>query len=424
MNNTLSKLTKGYAENSVNATSFRKNAITTGYFGNEKYQYAAYYNADGQAVLARRINEGEWAFFDTGLRASVRDAHNVISVAIDGKGFVHLAWSDHAGAMTYARTDAPHSVRFVKRTMLGELEDSVTYPEFYNLRNGDLLFLYRDGSSGNGNLVLNRFSVKEEKWTRLQNNLISGEDRLSPYWQAVVDSKDRLHISWVWRETPDVKTNFNMNYAVSSDGSFTEFRKSTGEKYSLPITESTCEVIREIPQGSALINQTSMNVDDEDKPFIASYWREEGAVQYHLLRFDGKNWKCENTNLRKTDFELSSVGTKKIPIARPQILVDGAGKDTKVILLLRDEERGSKVSAAVFDYDSTAARFKLREYSDLTDFGVGVWEPDFDMNLWKKEKRINVLVQNCFYSPDTATNSVIRAEDVYVLELKTETETL
>jgi hypothetical protein len=36
----------------------------------------------------------------------------------------------------------------------------VTYPEFYNLPGGDLLFLYRDGSSGMGNLVLARYHVR------------------------------------------------------------------------------------------------------------------------------------------------------------------------------------------------------------------------------------------------------------------------
>lgn len=419
MNTRLTKLTKGYAENSVNATSFRKNAITTGYFEDGKVQYAAYYDAVGEVVLARRVNDASWETFNTGLKANISDAHNVISVGVDGNGCVHLAWSDHAGRMTYAKSANSHTAKaaltFEETTMLGSLEESVTYPEFYNLSNGDLLFLYRDGSSGNGNLVLNRYAIKEKSWIRLQDNLISGENRLSPYWQAVVDSKDRLHISWVWRETPDVKTNFNMNYAVSADDTFKKFQKSDGEKYSLPITEATCEVIKEIPQGSALINQTSMTVDDEDVPYIASYWRENGAVQYHILHFNGKEWKCENTNLRKTDFELSSVGTKKIPIARPQILVQGAGNDTKVKLLIRDEERGSRVSAAEF---VSVDVFRLDEYCDITDFEVGVWEPNFDINLWKKEKKINVLLQNCFYSPDETKQSVNRAEDVYVLEIE------
>jgi hypothetical protein len=32
----------------------------------------------------------------------------------------------------------------------------VTYPEFHALPGGDLLFLYRDGGSGGGNLAMNR----------------------------------------------------------------------------------------------------------------------------------------------------------------------------------------------------------------------------------------------------------------------------
>ncbi len=39
-----------------------------------------------------------------------------------------------------------------KMPMTGKNEGRLTYPEFYRLPNGNLLFLYRDGSSGNGNL--------------------------------------------------------------------------------------------------------------------------------------------------------------------------------------------------------------------------------------------------------------------------------
>ncbi len=49
--------------------------------------------------------------------------------------------------------------------MTGVDEGNVTYPEFYLLSGGDLLFAYRSGSSGRGNLVMNRYSLKEKKWS-------------------------------------------------------------------------------------------------------------------------------------------------------------------------------------------------------------------------------------------------------------------
>ena len=59
--------------------------------------------------------------------------------------------------------------------MTGVDEGNVTYPEFYSLSDGDLLFVYRSGSSGRGNLVMNRYSLKEHKWSRVQDVLIDGK---------------------------------------------------------------------------------------------------------------------------------------------------------------------------------------------------------------------------------------------------------
>ena len=102
--------------------------------------------------------------------------------------------------------------------MTGKNEDRVTYPEFYSLPNGDLLFTYRDGVSGGGNLVLNRYDLKQKQWTRLQDKLIDGEGERNAYSQMAVDAKGTIHLSCVWRETPDVATNHDMCYARSTNG--------------------------------------------------------------------------------------------------------------------------------------------------------------------------------------------------------------
>jgi hypothetical protein len=99
-----------------------------------------------------------------------------------------------------------------------------------------LIFLYRDGSSGNGNLVMNRYDVKTAKWFRVQRNMIDGESTRNAYWQAFVDQQGTIHLSWVWRETPDVISNHDVCYAKSIDKGKT-WQKTTGEKYRLPITQ-------------------------------------------------------------------------------------------------------------------------------------------------------------------------------------------
>lgn len=75
-----------------------------------------------------------------------------------------------------------------KEPMTGDDENDVIYPEFYRMSDGDLLFVYRSGASGRGNLVLNRYDLKSRKWSRVQSVLIDGENQRNAYWQLYMDN--------------------------------------------------------------------------------------------------------------------------------------------------------------------------------------------------------------------------------------------
>ena len=79
--------------------------------------------------------------------------------------------------------------RWLAALIIGSNEDKVTYPQFFNLPDGRLLFLYRDGSSGNGNLTINRNDPATQAWQRLHDVLIDGQNQRSVYWQATVDAE-------------------------------------------------------------------------------------------------------------------------------------------------------------------------------------------------------------------------------------------
>jgi hypothetical protein len=410
-----SQLTQAYAGNSINSTSFRKSALTTHMDGSgNEIQYCAYYDYDGTIILARRINSEEWTYQWTDFKGNVEDAHNSISLAVDGAGYLHMAWSQHAGGLMYAKSEGPGTMTMLGGQMIGTLEDRVTYPEFYVQPSGDMFFLYRNGSSGNGNLILNKYTVSAERWQRVQDNLISGEDRISPYWQACVDGAGRLHISWVWRETGDASTNYNMSYTVSADTSGTTFLNSSGETQVLPITESSAEVICTIPKKSSLINQTSMTTDEEDKPYIISYWRVKDVVQYNVIRFTGEQWIIYNTDIRNSNFELSGTGTRQLPCARPQVLVNGTGNAADIYVLFRDEERGGKASIAKLGLQDM--EIITKKMIDITDSSLEEWEPNYDIALWNQSKKINIFMQKEYFSVDGNTDKS-QKEYIYVADL-------
>ena len=187
----------GYSQTSVNTTVFRNNSLVTQ--GDE--QYISYYDGDGYLVLGKRkLNSDQWTLQRTQYKGNVKDAHNIISMMLDGDGYLHLSFDHHGHKLNYCRSTAPYTLELGdKEPMTGVDEGNVTYPEFYPLNGGDLLFVYRSGSSGRGNLVMNRYSVKEKKWYRVQDVLIDGEDQRNAYWQLYVDEQGTIHLSWVWR---------------------------------------------------------------------------------------------------------------------------------------------------------------------------------------------------------------------------------
>ncbi len=376
--------TNGWANNSVNTVVFRKNALTT--FKNN--QYAAYYDIDQFVVLAKRkLNSQRWEVVRTQYKGDASDAHKSISIMVDGDGYLHMAWGQHNNNLNYTRSIQPESLILGdKKPMLGLKESRVSYPEFYKLANGNLLFFYRDGGSGNGNLMINQYDLKTRSWKRIQDNLIDGEGKRNAYVQIAIDVKGTIHLSWVWRETPDVASNHDLCYAKSTDGGLT-WKKSDGVAYQLPINAGNAEYALKIPQNSELINQTSMYADEKGQPFIATYWRDEGQTvpQYHIVHKTGENWAVNALNFRKTTFSLSGGGTKKIPISRPQII----SWATSIALIFRDIERGNKVSIAVCKDLKT----NLWTCKDLSQTSVGEWEPTFDTELWATKKRLDLFIQ-------------------------------
>lgn len=374
-----------WAANSVNAVVFRKNSLVTA----GGYQYAAFYDQEHYVVLAKRKSgAAQWETRRTPFQGNVRDAHNAISIMGDGAGFLHVAWDHHNSPLRYARSVAPGSLELgAPQPMTGSEEGRVTYPEFHKLPDGGLLFLYRDGGSGNGNLVVNRY--ESGSWRRLHGNLIDGEGQRNAYWQAFVDGQGAIHLSWVWRESPDVASNHDLCYARSRDGGKT-WERSDGRPYALPITAASAEYAARVPQQHELINQTSMSADAQGRPYIATYWRDEGSrvPQYRIVYLAEKGWSVATLDFRKTPFTLGGGGTKKIPIARPQILMDGASP-AHGLLVFRDEERGSRVSVVTLR-DLGTRDWQVR---DLTTASVGDWEPSYDTELWRARGELNLFVQ-------------------------------
>jgi hypothetical protein len=128
-----------WAGSSINVVANVRQSV----FTHGRTQFAAFYDADRFMVLAKRLlDAGQWETRRTVHQGNVADAHNSISLVVDGAGVLHVAWDHHASRVNYARGVAPGSLELgPKQAMTGRQEERVTYPQFSRLPGGDLLCL-------------------------------------------------------------------------------------------------------------------------------------------------------------------------------------------------------------------------------------------------------------------------------------------
>ncbi len=414
---TLVPIGTAYAGNDINVVSFRQNSLTSVVVGDDTYQFASYYRSVGgtrRVTIARRLlGSSDWDIFNLGTgfndpNSNATDSHNTISMGIDGDGIMHLSWGMHNNSLIYRQSTAsvlnsnPIAFDTSNLPMTGLNENSVTYPQFYNLPDGDLLGFYRNGGSGNGNTFLNRYDTATDTWSAVNHPLFDGiSSSVNAYFNTLAfDATGVLHATWTDRSTPAFQTNHNIYYARSPDQGAT-WTKLDGTPYTLPITESTAELVVNIPEGSTLINQASMTVDKNNNPLVATWWAPGTAQgnftrQYMLSYHDGNAWQTSQISNRPLE-SLQSDSTVR-ELARPIVMVDD---DNRTVVVMRYDQRNDVVTVG---YSEDNQNWNL---VDLTATGLGIWEPTYDEELWKRENKLHLLYQPVGLGSTNSTISVL-----------------
>jgi BNR repeat-containing family member len=170
-----------------------------------------------------------------------------------------------------------------------------------------------------------------------------------------------------------------------------------GTPYALPILESTAEVAVPIPENSTLINQTSMAIDKNDRPVVASWWapgtpQQDYTRQYMLAYYDGSAWQTSQITHRPSE-SMQDDSTVR-DLGRPLVMVDD---DNRVIVVMRYDQRNDVVTVG---YSEDRQNWNL---VDLTTDPLGDWEPTYDAALWNRENKLHL-----FYQPiDGSTSTPI-----------------
>jgi hypothetical protein len=282
-------------------------------FTSGEHQYAAFYDPDRRMVVAQR-NIGALAWTFAVLPEQLGwDSHNSVAIAVDSEGLLHLSGNMHGGPLVYFRSVEPHNPATLVRIdgMIRDREDSVTYPAFFRDSGGDLLFAYRDGYSGNGNQIFNRYDSTRRTWMRLlEEDLTDGEGMRNAYLCGPICGPDGYyHIAWTWRETPHCETNHDLLYARSKN--LLDWRTSDGAALDLPIRLSTAEVVDSIPEGAGIINGNIKIGFDGLGRTILSYQKhdDDGYTQVYAARLENNAWRIYRTSDWRYRWDFKGVGT-------------------------------------------------------------------------------------------------------------------
>jgi hypothetical protein len=287
----------------VNNNSFQKNGILT----HKGHQYAAWYTADRNAVVARRaLGAGTWQTVRVGHTLRYDDSHNVISMGVSRTdGRLHLHMDSHSDGFTYVKSaahllDDPTGLSWTasrfgapQSTLDGlTLTPQFTYPQFVAAPNGRLQLSYRAGVSGDGRNALAEYDG--HRWTELGEWSSSTGTYRSEHGSSTArnmylhgidyDRRGRLHAFFTWRERNGAVmcsgggiTNHDTGYVYSDDRGRTWRNDAgtvvgtTGGADRVSVTDAGL-VVDPLSPDHSLMNQESQYTDSAGRPHaIISY---------------------------------------------------------------------------------------------------------------------------------------------------------
>ena len=367
----------------VNNNSFQKNGLLT-YKG---YQYAAWYTASRNAVVARRaLGASSWSTVTLSHQLKTDDSHNVISMGVSRlDGRLHLNMDSHSDGFFYVKSvagllDNPASTAWtssvfgaVQTTLDGlALTSQFTYPQFVSAPDGRLQLSYRVGISGNGRNALAEYDGSS--WTDLGEWSSSTGTYTSEHGSSTArnmylhgidyDVNGRLHAFFTWREQNGAVmcssggiTNHDTGYVYSTDRGRTWRNDAgtvvgtTGGSDKVAVTDSGL-VVDPLNPDHSLMNQESQ-------------WTDSAGLPHAIISYvPGRFGQCTTDYVADRTANGRAFHVRKNP--------SGTWQKTEIPLPLNSSQRTKLVldrydnAYAVLPYGRIAGASKSSGYTDWT----------------------------------------------------------
>jgi hypothetical protein len=413
--------TDGYGGTSVggitNVTFFMQDSVATDIA--RQVMYAAYHTNPRKLKVCKRalvgnVPTGAWTVDQSDITlTNAVDSHCSFSLAVDGSGRLHIAGDNHVNAMHYWRASTPGAIHvtdwFAAPIAAGStLETSVTYPCFVNLPNGDLLLFFRNGGSGEGDLVMYRWrdasNGGDDAWHIVYANLIDGETIRSAYPYRFVLKGDILGLAWCWRETTLITSNHDQMFMWSKlSENFSVWYKAGGATQTIPATQANAGYVQTIAQNTGLENVGGLDFDESVRPLLVVQRDPgDGFSQYEIaywtgtsLADSGGSWQFRwvpgaSGKPQGIPYTLKNAGDGSgidyLPLSSAHVV----HKSGRTVVLFKSDTYGDGIRAWVCE-ESTYTNWTLVNVDSTVD--VDDWFPQFDAARWRFDGSLNMLRQ-------------------------------
>lgn len=279
------------------------------------WQFIAYYNKNrNMTVASRKVSESKWNYKVLPTRVGW-DSHNRIVMTFDRDYCIHLSGNMHNDTMTYFKTETPLDIStFQKVFPLVSKNEEVrcTYPSFLKTPDGQVVFSYRLGGSGNGITITSKYDEKTKSFERISDKpLFDGLTQMSAYASGPRLGPDGFyHLTWLWRNTPHCETNHDPSYARSKD--LISWESIDGKNFKLPITpNSTQFIVEAVPPGGGVINGAyRLFFDEENKPLLVYMkYDKNGNNQLFVAKSENGKWNIGQVSDWNYRWEFSGPGS-------------------------------------------------------------------------------------------------------------------
>lgn len=275
----------------------------------------------------------------------VNDDHGNPALLLDRKGYLHVFYGCHGGAMKYAKSAKPESVD--SWVQMPAPAPHATYPQVMELSDGTIYLFYRAGGHTD-DWVYRTSADGGDKWSAESAVLDGVAPQDSWYATFVKGPADTVHVGFVWKDDnnalkapgPEYVHRYDAFYLRrSADGAWTN---AAGQRLTLPVSKAEanarCKVYDSISQKQHT-GACPVGVDEAGRPYLM--FRLGGpfgdtAYQHKLAKWTGRAWEIADAGpavecgyadyVRDDNFQLEVVSSKLLRLYTVNIFQGQPGR--------------------------------------------------------------------------------------------------